>query len=74
MAVKGLNLFNECAAECVHLCPQEEECTFSSWGGSKIHTLGIITNSQANRRYQLKKRKENGAVAKVRFLVELGLL
>ena len=27
MAEKGLNLFDECAAECVHLCPQEEQCT-----------------------------------------------
>ena len=27
MADKGSNLFRECAAECVHLCPQEEECT-----------------------------------------------
>ena len=29
---KGLNLFDECAAECVHLCPQEEECLFFLWG------------------------------------------
>ena len=26
---KGFNLFDECAAECVHLGPQEEECTSS---------------------------------------------
>ena len=25
----GLNLFDECAAECVHLCPQKEVCTSS---------------------------------------------
>ena len=30
VAYKGLNLFDECAAECVHLYPQEEECTSSS--------------------------------------------
>ena len=24
MAEKGLNLFDECAAECEHLCPQGE--------------------------------------------------
>ena len=27
---KGFDLFNECAARCVHLFPQEEECTSSS--------------------------------------------
>ena len=26
MADKGLNLFDECAVECVHLCSQEDEC------------------------------------------------
>ena len=30
MADKGLNLFDECATECVHLSPQEEERTSSS--------------------------------------------
>ena len=30
MADKGLNLFDECAAESIHLCPPEEECTYSS--------------------------------------------
>ena len=30
MADEGLNLFNECAAECVHLCPKEKECASSS--------------------------------------------
>ena len=24
MSVKGLNLSDECAAECAHMCPQEE--------------------------------------------------
>ena len=46
---KGLNLFDECAAECVHLCRQEEECTFSSWRDSKIYTPGNIANSQTDR-------------------------
>ena len=27
MSDKGLNFFDECAAECVHLCPQEEQST-----------------------------------------------
>ena len=30
MADKGLNLFDECAAEYVHMCPQEEACTSPS--------------------------------------------
>ena len=30
MAEKVLNLSDGCAAECVRLCPQEEECTSSS--------------------------------------------
>ena len=29
MADKIFNLFDECAARCVHLLPQEEECTSS---------------------------------------------
>ena len=43
---KGLKLFDNCAAEFVYLCPQEEECTSFSWGHSKIYTLGTIANSQ----------------------------
>ena len=27
MVNKSLNLFYECATECVYLCPQEEKCT-----------------------------------------------
>ena len=30
MADKGLKLFHECAAECVYMCTQEEECTSTS--------------------------------------------
>ena len=45
MSDKGLNLFDECAAECVHLCPQEELCTSSSWGDNKMYTHGAIVNS-----------------------------
>ena len=36
VADKGLNPFDGFAAECVHLCPQGEECTSSSWGDSKM--------------------------------------
>ena len=38
MADKGLNPFAECAAKCVHMCPQEEKCTYFSWGDSKMYT------------------------------------
>ena len=31
MTDKGLNLFDDYAAECVHLSPHEEEFTCSSW-------------------------------------------
>ena len=74
MAGKGLNIFDECAADCVHLCPQEKECTSSFWGDSKMYTPGTITNSQTDR--MPTKINENGAVAvaKVRILVELGIL
>ena len=44
MTDKGLNLFNECAAKCVHLFPQEEY-TSSSWGDSKMYTSSSIANS-----------------------------
>ena len=49
MTDKGLNLFDDCAAECVYLCPQEEDCTSSSLWHNKIYTLGIIKNSQTDR-------------------------
>ena len=67
---KGLNLFDDCAAECVYMCPQEEECTSSSWGHSKIYTLGPMENSQTDRAPT--KIDKNGA--KVKVLLELGIL
>ena len=36
MSDKGLNFFDECAAECVHLCPQEEQSTSPSWEDNKM--------------------------------------
>ena len=39
MIDKELNLFDECAARCVHLSPQEEECTPSSKGAVKCTHL-----------------------------------
>ena len=46
MTDKGSNLFYECAARCLHLFPQEEECASSSWGNSKMYTSSRIANSQ----------------------------
>ena len=54
MGDKCFNIFDERAAECVHLCPQEEECTYSSRGNSKMYTPGTIANLQRNRECQLK--------------------
>ena len=53
MSDKGLNLFDDCAAECVYLCPQKEECTVSFWEHSKIYTPGTIGNSQTDRALKL---------------------
>ena len=72
MTDKGLNLFDDCAAECVYLCPQEEDCTSSSWGYSKIYTSGTLANSQTDRAPT--KINKNVAIVKVRILVELRIL
>ena len=44
MMGKGSNIFDEWAARCLHLFQQEEECTSSSWGDSKMHTSSRIAN------------------------------
>ena len=72
MTDKGLNLFDDCAAECVYLCPQKEECTSSSWGDCKVYNPGTIANSHKYR--AATKINKNGAVVKVRILAELGIL
>ena len=66
MTDKGFNLFDTWAARCVHMFPQEEECTSSSWGDSKMYTSGSIASSQrlAN------EINETGAIAKIRISVE----
>ena len=43
MIDKGFNLFDKCADRCIHLFPEEEECTSSSWGDSKMYTSGNVT-------------------------------
>ena len=52
--------------------PQEEECTSSFQGYSKIYTTGIIANLQADR--ALTKINKNDAVVRLTILVELGIL
>ena len=69
---KGVNIFDDCAAECVYLCHQEEGCTSSSWGCSIIYTLNTMTNSQTNSAPN--EIDKNGAVVKVKILLELGIL
>ena len=59
-----------CVSECVHLCPQVEECISSSRGDSKMYTPDTITNSQ---RIPTKINK-NGAIAKVRILLKQVIL
>ena len=66
---KDLNLFDDCAAEWVYMYPQKEERTSSSWGHSKMYTAGTIGNSKTDRAST--ERNKNGAVVKVRILVEL---
>ena len=63
MTDKGFNLFDECAARCVHLLHQEEECTSSYREDSKLYTSGSIENSQRI----LTEINENGAIAKIRI-------
>ena len=46
MIEKEINPFDECAARCVHLFPQEEECTSSTLGDSKLYTSGSRANSE----------------------------
>ena len=66
MADKEFDLFKECAARCAHLFPQDEECTSSSWGDSKIYTSGSITNSQK----MLTEINKSGVTTKIRIWVK----
>ena len=66
MTDKGFNLFDECAARCVHLFPQEEEFTSSMLelgGDCKIYASRRIANSQ---RMQTEVN-ESGTLAKIRI-------
>ena len=59
MTDNEFNLFDECADRCIHLPPQEEECTSSSRGYSKMYISGSIANSHR----MLTEIKESGAIA-----------
>ena len=63
MTEKGFNLFHECAARCVHLLPQEEECTSSAM---LCCTFSSIANSQ---RIQTEVNESN-TIGKIRIYVE----
>ena len=63
MTGKEFNIFDECATRYEHLFPQEEECTSSSWGDSKMNTSSSIANSQ---RMQTEINK-SGTIAKKRI-------
>ena len=72
MTDKGLNIFDDCAAEFVYLCRQEKEYISSSWCDIKIDTPGTIAYSQIDR--VLTEINRNGAFVKVRILVKLRML
>lgn len=64
MADEDLNLFKECAARCVYLFPQEEECT---WADCKIYLSGTIANSQRK-----PTDRNNDTFAKIRICFLVG--
>ena len=66
MLGKGLNLFSECAATCVHLSPQEGKSTSSSCVDGKMYRSGSEVNS---RRVPIETNNTR-AIAKVKNLVE----
>ena len=65
MIEKEINPFDECAARCVHLFPQEEECTSSSWGTMKCRHLAT-----ANSQRMLTEISKSGTIAEIRIWVE----
>ena len=71
MSGKGLNVIDDCAGKWVYLCSQEAEWSSSSWGHSKIYSPGTIGNLKTGRAST--KINKNGAVVKVRILVEVGM-
>ena len=73
MTNNGLCLFDKCAASCKHLSLQEEECTLSSWGDSKIYSIvnsASISASIVNSQRMLTKINKSGARAKISHAVK----
>ena len=66
MTDKGFNLFDECAARCVHLFLQGEGCASFSWRDNKMYISGRIANSQTT----LTEINKIGAIAKIKVWVE----
>ena len=66
MTDKDFNLFDEFAAICVNLSPQEEECTSSLWGDSKMYTPDCIANPGR----MLSQINDFAAITKIRIWVE----
>ena len=63
MTDKRFNLFDEYAATCVHLFPQEEGCPSSSSRDSKMYTSSSIANSQGMQT----EINERGNIVKIRI-------
>ena len=59
--------FDECVARCVHISPQEENCTSSSWGDRKIYTSG----SRVNLQKETTEIDKTGDIAKVKMLEQI---
>ena len=57
------NLYDKGTARCVHLFPQEEECTSSSQGDSKMYTSSSSANSQRT----LTEINKSGVLVKIRI-------
>ena len=66
MIDKGFIIFDECGSRSVYLFPQEEKCTTSSWGDSKMYTSGSIASSQRI----LTEINKSDAIAKIRIWAE----
>ena len=62
MTDKVFNLFDECGSRCMHLSPQEQQCTTSFWGDSKMSTSGSIEISQRI----LTEINKSGAIAEIK--------
>ena len=67
MTGKVFIFFEESAARWVHLFPQENQCTSSSWGDSKMYTYGSIAYSQR----MLTEINKSCAIAKKEVWVEI---